>query len=163
MQISPLDRNNESGPEKQVSRINSPYWTLPINGGLGRPQRSHSPQSTEGVVLRVRDTRMRERRKNFSKFREIERRQGENRKHDTRWNTESHHILVIAIERKAGEPELWKNGDRVSVVPVARTPLQRPQENILSSDDIEINKSPLLIKDDENYVVHLSGKRIVKG
>ncbi len=162
MLISPIDQNKESGPENQVSRINSPYWTLPVNGGLGA-QRSRSFQPTEGVVLRVRDTRMMERRKNLTKFMEPERRKSENRKHDTRWNTESHHIMVIAVERKVGNPEPWKNGDRVSVLPLTRTHLPRPQENISSSDNIEKNIPPLLRRNDENYVVHLSGKSIVKG
>jgi hypothetical protein len=158
MLISPIDRNKEPDPEKQISRINSPYWTLPINGGLGSPQRVKAPHSSEGMILRVRDTRLRERRKNLLKKLEPERRKGDNRKHDFRWNSDSHHILVIAIERQPGEPEIWKNGDRVNVVPKVLTPLPRPQENAPPAAEVSENQFSLLTKDDEDYVVHLSGK-----
>ncbi len=158
MLISPIDRNKEPDPEKQVSRINSPYWTLPINGGLGTPRRGKVPHPSEGIILRVRDTRLRERRKISSKKLELERRKSENRKHDSRWNSNSHHILVIAIERQPGEPEFWKNGDRVTVVPKTLAPLPRPQENIHLVDGTQENQFSLLTTDDEDYVVHLSGK-----
>ncbi len=158
MLISPIDRNNESESEKQVSRINSPYWTLPAGVGLGSPQSIRSSHSSEGMVLRVRDTRLMERRKLAAGIVEPERRKMENRKHDSRWNPASHHILVIAIERKAGAPEQWKAGDRVSVVPKTRTPSVRPQEGVRSATETQKDRFPLLTIDDEDYVVHLSGK-----
>ncbi|MBT5472261.1 MAG: hypothetical protein HOK41_16780 [Nitrospina sp.] len=159
MLISPIDRNNESESEKQVSRINSPFWTLPTGvGGLGPPQSIRTSHSSEGIVLRARDTRLMERRKLAAVIVEPERRKMENRKHDSRWNPASHHILVIAIERKAGEPEQWKAGDRVSIVPKTRTGLARPQEDKHSPAETQKNRFPLLSTDDEDYVVHLSGK-----
>lgn len=158
MLISPIDRNKEPDPEKQVSRINSPYWTLPINGGLGSPRRVKTTHSSEGIILRVRDTRLGERRKIILKNLELERRKSENRKHDFRWNADSHHILVIAIERKPGEPEVWENGDRVTVVPKTFASLPRPQENVPPVAEAQEDKFSLLTKDDEDYVVHLSGK-----
>jgi hypothetical protein len=106
----------------------------------------------------VRDTRLRERRKNHLKNVELERRKSENRKHDFRWNSDSHHILVIAIERQPGEPEFWKNGDRVNVVPITLGPLPRPQENVSAVAEEQEKQFSLLTKDDEDYVVHLSGK-----
>ena len=63
------------------------------------------------MILRVRDTRLMERRKIDSKPLDLERRKSENRKHDSRWSSDSHHILVIAIERQPGQPDLWKNED----------------------------------------------------
>ncbi len=152
MLIAPIDRNKEPEPDKQISRINSPYWTLPANGGLGSPQDIRTPHSTEGVILRVRDTRMMERRKTPYEFREAERRTRDNRKQDSRWNTTSHHVLVIAIERKAGETGLWKTGDRVSVTP--RTQTTAP--NISTRADTPKEKLPLLVKDEGDYVLHLS-------
>ena len=158
MLISPIDRNKEPDPEKKINRINSPYWTLPINGGLGSPRRVKTPHSSEGMILRVRDTRLMERRKDLLKNLELDRRKSENRKHDFRWNSDSHHILVIAIERKLGEPEFWKNGDRVNVVPKTLAPLPRPHENVRPITGTQENQFSLLTKDDEDYVVHLSGK-----
>jgi hypothetical protein len=153
MLISPIDRNNEPELEKQVSRINSPYWTLPVNGGLGSPI-ARSPHTSEGIILRARDTRLKERRKNPSSFENVkqERRQRNNRKHDPRWNSASHHILVIALERKAGEPDSWKAGDRVSVV----SKTGRTVTPIPTAPNTQKDKPPLLTKDSEDYVVHLS-------
>ena len=155
MLIAPIDHNKEPDPEKHVSKIKSPYWMLPTNGGLGSPQGAKTSHSCEGTILRVRDTRLMERRKKHSppELLEQERRVKANRKSDSRWNTVSHHVLVIALERKAGEPEPWKTGDRVSVSLKPSSTTDLPQ----TPTDIQKDKSPLLTKDDEDYVVHLSG------
>jgi hypothetical protein len=159
MLTSPIDRNDETGPEKQISRINSAYWTLPTRVRLdSSPKSTRLPHSSEGMILRVRDTRLMERRKIASQILQPERRKSENRKHDSRWDSDSHHILVIAIERKPGELDLWKNGDRVTVVPKTQTLLTRPQEGEQATPENQKNRFPLLMKDDEDYVVHLSGK-----
>ncbi|MEK9629454.1 MAG: hypothetical protein VW455_10590 [Nitrospinota bacterium] len=153
MHISPIDRNKGTEPEKQISRINSPYWTLPLSGGLGPVPNSSSSHSSEGVILRVRDTRLRERRESYSPSVQQERRVRDNRKLEFRGNT--HHILVIAIERKVGESEPWKAGDRVSVVSKTRK-LEKPQEKTKSSAETQGQKPPLLVKDEADYVLHLS-------
>lgn len=128
MLISLIDRNDETGPEKQISRINSPYWTLPTGVELGSsPKSNHLSHSSKGMILRLRDTRFTERRKIATQFLQPERRKSENWKHDSRWNSDSHHILAFAIERKQGELDLF----------------------------------PLLTKDDEDYVVYLSGKSLM--
>lgn len=152
MLISPIDRNKEPEPEKHISKINSPYWTLPSNVGQGTSQKFNPSHSSEGVILRVRDTRLMERRKHHSppELPEQERRKRNNRKHAE--DPDNHHILVIALERKAGEPDPWKAGDRVSVVskpPATKSP---PQSNAQP----EAGKPPLLTRDEEDYVLHLS-------
>ena len=129
MLISLIDRNDETGSEKQISRINSPYWTLLTGVELVlSPKSNHLSHSSKGMTLRLRDTQFTERRKIATQFLQPERRKSENRKHDSRWNSDSHHILAIAIERKQGELDLCKNGDRVEVVPHIQAPLTRSQE-----------------------------------
>lgn len=152
MLISPIDRNKEPEPEKHISRINSPYWTLPSNAGQGTSQNFNPSHSSEGVILRVRDTRLMERRKHHSppELPEQERRQRNNRKHAE--DPDNHHILVIALERKAGEPDPWKAGDRVSVVYKPRTTTTNQQSNAQP----DTRKPPLLTKDEGDYVLHLS-------
>ena len=154
MLISPIDRNKEPDPEKHISRINSPYWTLPSSGGQGTPQNFNPSHSSEGIVLRVRDTRLMERRKQFSprELPEQERRKRNNRKQDPRWDPASHHILVIALERKAGEPDPWKAGDHVSVV--SKSQISQPANKEKPSAGSK--KPPLLTKDEGDYVLHLS-------
>ncbi len=149
MLISPIDRNKEPDPEKRISRINSPYWTMPSNVGRGTSQNFNPPHSSEGVILRVRDTRLNERRRHPSTP-EQERRQRNNRKHIVDLTT--HHVLVIALDRKAGQPDPWKAGDRVSVVSKPRPAPSNPQDNAQP----KTNKPPLLTKDEGDYVLHLS-------
>ena len=85
MLISLIDRNDETGPEKQISRINSPYWTLPTGVELGSsPKSNHLSHSSKGMTLRLRDTQFTERRKIATQFLQPERRKSENRKHDSR-------------------------------------------------------------------------------
>jgi hypothetical protein len=152
MLISPIDRNKEPEPEKHISRINSPYWTMPSSVGQGISQKFNPSHSSEGVILRVRDTRLMERRKHHSlpELPELERRQINNRKHAE--DSDNHHILVIALDRKAGEPDPWKAGDRVSVVSKPRTPPPIVQDNAQP----KTKKAPLLTKDEGDYVLHLS-------
>ena len=152
MLIAPIDRNNEPEPEKHVSRINSPYWTMPSSVGQGVSQTFNPSHSSEGVILRVRDTRLMERRKHHSppELPELERRQRNNRKHAE--DPDNHHIIVIALDRKSGQPDPWKAGDRVSVVSQPRTPPPNPQSNAQP----ETIKPPLLTKDEGDYVLHLS-------
>ena len=69
-----------------------------------------------------------ERRKVASQLLQPERRKSENRKYDSRWNPDCHHILVIAIVRQPGQPDLWWNGERVMVVPKIQKPLARLKE-----------------------------------
>ncbi len=151
MLSAPIDHNREPEPEKHVSKIRSPYWVLPANGGLGTAKDSRPPHVSEGIILRVRDTRLMERRKMPASTEHVERerRTRDTRKSNSPWDTTHHHILVIALERKAGEPELWKAGDRVSLVP-------KNQVNAPPPPDIKTSKPPLLIKDEGDYVLHLS-------
>ncbi len=155
MLSAPIDHNKEPEPEKHVSRINSPYWTLPSNGGLRPPSNVRASHPSKGVILRVRDTRLMERRQppTAPEFLERERRVKDNRKSSSRWNSTSHHILVIALERKAGEPEPWKTGDHVSVVPLT-TRTATPRDT--APPELQKNKPPLLTKDEGDYVLHLS-------
>ena len=66
--------------------------------------------------------------------------------------------MAIAIERKQGELDLCINGDRVAVVPQIQAPLTRSQEGGQPTAENQKNKFSLLTKDDEDYVVYLSGK-----
>ena len=85
MLISLIDRNDETGPEKQISRINSPYWTLPTGVDFGSsPKSNHFSHSSKGMILRLRDTQFTERRKIATQFLQPERRKSENRKHHSR-------------------------------------------------------------------------------
>ena len=85
MLISLIDRNDETGPEKQISRINSPYWNL-LTGVefVLSPKSNHLSHSSKGMTLRLRDTQFTERRKIATQFLQPERRKSENRKHDSR-------------------------------------------------------------------------------
>ncbi|MBT5257672.1 MAG: hypothetical protein HOL75_02025 [Nitrospina sp.] len=48
------------------------------------------------------------------------------------------------------------------MVPLNQTSLPKPQENVDTSTKTEENKFFLLKKDEENYVVHLTGHKSAK-
>ena len=69
MLISLIDRNDETGSEKQISRINSPYWTLLTGVELVlSPKSTDLSYSSKGMTLRLRDTQFTERRKIATQF-----------------------------------------------------------------------------------------------
>ncbi len=164
MLLAGIDRNKATEPEKQVSRIISPYWTLPIDRGKSFSPPSKQNHAEKGRVLRVGNRRMAERRKKVEDAAYLQnnddRRFLQKRKASPGWSPDTHDILVVAVERKPGQKNLWQEGDKFiirsgemqeAVAPekVTPPPIQKPEKN------------PLLVKDDENdedYVVHLSGK-----
>ena len=152
MLISTIDRNKESKPIKLISRISSSYSIPPTtNQGLSAFQYLCIPHTSEGTILRYSDTRLIERRKNSNAVLKQDRRIRDNRSNDSRWNTMSHHILVIALERKAGKPEPWKAGDHVLVIPS----IKKNKNSKANINPIQKGKPALLSKDEEDYVLHL--------
>jgi len=115
--ISSIDRNKETMREDFISRISSSCSIPPTTSQkLELFQSFSTSHISKGTILRFRDARLMERRKTSHAVLKQERRIRDNRNNDSRWNTMSHHILVIALERKVGEPETWKAGDNILVL-----------------------------------------------
>lgn len=116
---------------------------------------SSEPHYSEGLVMRMRGTRLKERRNMFSasdtfqqERRIKDRRRNLVKKSDISWSIESHQVLLIALEHKDGKQEHWKSGDRVSVVPRTLAPGAKPQAGFAGEPS-------LLERSEEDYVFHL--------
>ena len=140
MIISSIDRNKETKREELINKISSPCSILPtISRKIELYQNFRKSKISKGTILRFRDSRLMERRKTSHEVLEQERRIRDNRNNDSRWNTMSHHILVIALERKVGEPETWKAGDNILVLPEIKRSVKPNKINAQknSSHDLE--------------------------
>jgi len=147
MLSAPIDRNRENEPEKQVGRIVSSNWSLPLDKELLANQPSKRSKVKKGVVLRVGNRREQDRR-----FYEGLEQSGPN------WNPTTHDILIVAVEKERTEKDSLKVGERITVQREQKTLSENPFRRMYQPLDIEEKKSPLLVKDDEDYVLHLSGK-----
>jgi len=167
MLLAGVDHNKATEPEKQVSRILSPFWTMPIDRGKSFPPDSKTDHAEKGKVLRVGNRRMAERRKKIEDeaflHENPERRFFPNRKPYLGWSPDTHDILVIAVARKPGQQNPWKAGDEFVIrsgsnLTEGRAEKSTPQNSAPSAPPSL--KSP--VKDDdaegEDYVVHLSSK-----
>jgi len=158
MLIAGIDRNKETEPEKQISRIISPYWTMPVDRELQNSTESKRNPTEIGKVLRVGNRRKMDRRANRGDESYLKknhnRRLVEKRKTYYGWSPETHDILVVAVEKKPGQ--FWKEGD--GFVIRSGKVIEVETEKKINPPPEDISKSPLLVKNDEDYVLHLSNK-----
>ncbi len=162
MLSAPIDRNKENEPEKQVGRINFSNWTLPLDKEALISKSSNKPKSKKGVVLRVGNKRKQGRRVNEgvdqNATHDANQRKYNNRHSSSYWNPATHDILIVAVEKgRIGNDEL-KVGEKVTIQPEQRTLSESPFRRMYPTPNIEEKKAPLLVKNDEDYVLHLSGK-----
>jgi len=171
MLLAGVDHNKATEPEKQVSRILSPCWTMPIDRGKSFSPYPKTNHSEQGKVLRVGNRRMAERRKKIEDETYLhenpERRCFQNRKPYVGWSPDTHDILVIAVARKPGQQNPWKEGDNFVIrsgnnFNEGTTEKSVPQSSPTFTPPDRI---PSSVKDDEpesenseDYVVHLSSK-----
>jgi hypothetical protein len=162
MLSAPIDRNKENEPEKQVGRINSTNWALPLDKEALISKSSNRPKSKKGVVLRVGNKRKQGRRGydgiEQKTSQDVNQRKDNNRHSSSYWNPATHDIVIIAVEKDRTGNDEFKVGEKIIIQPEQRTLSESPFRRMYPSPDIEEKKAPLLVKNDEDYVLHLSGK-----
>jgi hypothetical protein len=161
MLSAPIDRNKENEPEKQVGRIVSSNWALPLDRELLANRPSKKSKVKKGVVLRVGNRRKQDRRfyegLDQSGSQDGNRRKDKNRFSSSLWNPVTHDILIVAVEKERSEKDVLKTGERITVQREQKTLSENPFRRMYQPPHIE-EKAPLLVKNDEDYVLHLSGK-----
>jgi hypothetical protein len=167
MLLAGVEHNKATEPEKQVSRILSPFWTMPIDRGKSFSPDPKTNHAEKGKVLRVGNHRTAERRKKIEDETYLdenpERRFFPNRKPYIGWSPDTHDILVIAVARKPGQQNLWKEGDdfvirsgnNLNEGVAEKSP---PQGSPALTPPSQDNSSLVKGDEDEDYVVHLSSK-----
>lgn len=162
MLSAPIDRNKENEPEKQVGRIVSSNWSLPLDKELLVNQPSNRSKAKKGVVLRVGNRREQDRR--FYEGLDQSGQQNENRRKDKNrlssslWNPATHDILIVAVEKERSGKDSLRVGEKITIQHEQKTLSENPFRRMYQPLNIEEKKAPLLVKDDEDYVLHLSGK-----
>ncbi len=162
MLSAPIDRNKENEPDKQVGRITSSNWTLPLEKELLPNQSSNKKKSKKGVVLRVGNKRKQDRRyyENIDQSdpQTDDRRKNNNRLSSPHWNPATHDILIVAVEKDKGEGDNLKVGEEITIQREQKKLSENPFRRMYQPAQVEEKKARLLVKNDEDYVVHLSGK-----
>ena len=124
MLVSAIDRNKITDPEKYVERIISSSKSLPALRSDEPSGFSLPPQKRKGIILRNGDRRSSDRRNKSPESlqsspatNQKERRTQNNRAPHSKWNSKTHEIIIIAVEKDPAAPRKWNAGKEVVVSP----------------------------------------------
>lgn len=167
MLVAAIDRSKATDSEKMVERIISASKSLPVlrteePSGFNVP-----PKKRKGIILRNGDKRNSERRhrapepiQSLAQQNSKERRHQNNRTPHSKWNSRTHEIIIIAVEKDPAAGQKWHVGEEVLVSPSAN------QEKLATKPSVpsQFRRSvPLTNNEDKDFIVSLSrslGKKI---
>lgn len=158
MLVAAIDRNKASEPDKYVERVLSTPMSLPtLRSGEQSPFQQHFSKR-KGIILTNGD-----RRNNDSLVGNVtpmqsssqspvkERRHHKNLAPQSKWNSQTHEIIVIAVEKDPTATKKWTVGEEIVVTPSA-------VQDILPKPPVTEFKrtAPMANKEEMDYVVSLS-------
>ncbi len=167
MLVAGIDRNKTTEPDKSVDRIVSTKPSYRVAGSAPAPSFQKHLQKRKGIILRNGDLRSGDRRAQSAVSDAVhpkqqrerkegqERRQMNNRMPQSRWNSQTHEIVIIAIEKDPAAKSQWNVGEEVIVGP-ASTLEAGPAH--ASAPQIKLRQPETSAKPqaDDDYIVHLS-------
>ncbi|GJL78257.1 MAG: hypothetical protein NPINA01_12460 [Nitrospinaceae bacterium] len=167
MLVAAIDRNKASDPDKVVERILSASKSLPALRSEGPSGFSVPPKKRKGIILRNGDKRSSDRRNKAPESLQSqavkatqERRHQNNRAPHSKWSSQTHEIIIVAVEKDPSAPRKWNIGEEVVLSPSSPT----EQSASKASTPAKFMRSvPLGNKDEKDYIVSLSrslGKKI---
>ena len=157
MLVAAIDRNKASEPDKYVERVLSTPKTLaPLKSGEQSTFRQQFSKR-KGIILTNGDRRHgdglsggSEILQSFSQSPKKERRHNKNRAPQSRWNSQTHEIIVIAVEKDPSASRKWSVGEEVVVAP------SLIQDNTPKPSAPEFKRTaPMANKDEMDYIVSL--------
>ncbi len=167
MLVAGIDRNKVTEPEKAVDRLVSTKPAYRIAGSEPATGFQKHLQKRKGIILRNGDLRHGDRRTQAPGADAVqpkqqrerkggqERRQMNNRTQNSRWNSKTHEIVIIAIEKDPAAKSQWNVGEEVIVGPAnameAGTPQYAPPQAKFQRSDSRPAAQP-----EDDYIVHLS-------
>lgn len=167
MLVVAIDRNRAADPEKVVERIISASKSLPALRSEEPSGFSVPPKKRKGIILRNGDKRNSDRRNMAPELPQSqplqnkkERRHQNNRAPHSQWSSQTHEIIIIAVEKDPSAPRKWNAGEEVVVSP-ASTP-EKLTTNPSTTSQFK-RSAPLTNKEEKDYIVSLSrslGKKI---
>ncbi len=154
MLVAAIDKNKASEPDKYVERVLSTPRPLPsvksVDTGLFRQHLS----KRKGIILTNGDRRHSDRQNpdnplpNEQKF---DRRHKKNQTTQSKWNSQTHEIIVIAVEKGPSASRKWAIGEEIEVTPpTGPASLSAPAEPEFK------RTAPMANKEEMDYVVSLS-------
>ena len=158
MLVAAIDRNKASEPDKYVERVLSTPKSLPALKS-GEPSAFRQQFSKrKGIILTNGDRRHSD---GLSRGPELlptapqspkkERRHNKNIAPHSKWNSQTHEIIVIAVEKDPSASRKWSVGEEVVVAPSSI------QDNSPKPSVPEFKRTaPMANKEEMDYIVSLS-------
>ena len=166
MLVAAIDRSKATDSEKMVERIISASKSLPALR-VEEPSGFNVPsQKRKGIILRNGDKRNNDRRhrapepiQSLAQQNSKERRHQNNRAPHTKWSSQTHEIIIIAVEKVPNAQRKWNVGEEVVVSPAST------QEKLSARPSVpsQFKRSTPLVNEENDFIVSLSrslGKKI---
>ena len=167
MLVAAIDRNKVTDPEKVVERIISASKSLPALRSDDPSAFNVPQQKRKGIILRNGDKRNSDRRNNPPESPQplplqnsMDRRHQNNRAPHSKWSSQTHEIIIIAIEKDPSAPRKWNVGEEVVIGPSITPEILKVKPSAPSQFKRSV---PLANKEEKDYIVSLSrslGKKI---
>lgn len=153
MLVAAIDRNKASEPDKYVERVlSTPRSLSPLKSGETSLFRQHLSKR-KGIILTNGDRRNSspELLQSSPQSPRKERRHQKNLAPQSKWNSQTHEIIVIAVEKGSSTARKWGVGEEVVVSPSSI------QDNAPKPSVPEFKRTaPMANKEEMDYVVSLS-------
>jgi len=154
MLVAAIDRNKASEPEKYVERVlSTPRSLAPLKSGETSLFRQHLSKR-KGIILTNGDRRNSSslnQGSNAPQSTRKERRHHKNLAPQSKWNSQTHEIIVIAVEKDPSASRKWDVGEEVVVAPSS------VQDNMTKPSTPEFKRTaPMANKEEMDYIVSLS-------
>jgi hypothetical protein len=167
MLVAAIDRSKSADPEKMVERIISASKSLPALRTEQPSSFNVPPQKRKGIILRNGDKRNSDRRhrapepiQSLAQQNSKERRHQNNRAPHSKWSSQTHEIIIIAVEKDSAALRKWNVGEEVVVSPTSTQEKSATKPSIPSQFK---RSTPLENNDEKDFIVSLSrslGKKI---
>ena len=166
MLVAAIDRSKATDSEKMVERIISASKSLPALR-IEEPSGFNVPsQKRKGIILRNGDKRNNDRRhrvpesiQSLAQQNSKERRHQNNRAPHTKWSSQTHEIIIIAVEKEPNAQRKWNVGEEVVVSPSSTQEKLSERPSVPS----QFKRSTPLVNEENDFIVSLSrslGKKI---
>jgi|GEM_PF-611610 len=160
MLVAAIDRSKATDPEKMVERIISASKSLPALRSEEPSGFNVPPQKRKGIILRNGDKRNSDRRNRapeppqpLSQQNNKERRHQNNRTPHSRWSSQTHEIIIIAVEKNSTVHRKWNVGEEV----VVSSSSSQERTTGKPSFPTQFKRStPLASNEEKDYIVSLS-------
>lgn len=153
MLVAAIDRNKASEPDKYVERVLSTPMSLPALKTGEKTAFQQQFSKRKGIILSNGDRRNRgqETTQPSPQSPTKERRHQKNLTPQSKWNSQTHEIIVIAVEKDPSAARKWGVGEEVLVAP------STIQEITPKPSVPEFKRTaPMANKEEMDYIVSLS-------